>query len=63
MVKLLDTPKYSERKAAMAKLLAIGPAALVQLQRLSERKDLSVEVHERLDMLVKRWSAKEAFDR
>ncbi len=31
MVKQLDAPKYSEHKAAMAKLLALGPAALVQL--------------------------------
>jgi hypothetical protein len=46
----------------MKKLLAIGPAALVQLQRLRERKDLSPEVRERIDILVKRWSAREAFD-
>ncbi len=63
LVKQLDAARFAERDAAMKKLLAIGPAALVQLQRLSERKDLSVEVRERIDALVKKWSAKEAFDR
>jgi hypothetical protein len=62
LVKQLDAPKFADRDAAMKKLLAIGPAALVQLQRLRERKDLSLEVRERIDSLVKRWSAKEAFD-
>ncbi len=62
LVKRMDSPKFAERDAAMKKLLAIGPAALVQLQRLRERKDLSLEVRERINSLVKRWSAKEAFD-
>jgi hypothetical protein len=63
LVKQLDAAKFAERDAAMKKLLAIGPAALVQVQRLRERRDLSVEVRERIDGLVKKWSAKEAFDR
>lgn len=63
LVKQLDAAKFAERDAAMKKLQAIGPAALVQMQRLRERKDLSVEVRERIDALVKKWSAKEAFDR
>lgn len=62
LVKQMDAPKFADRDAAMKKLLAIGPAALVQLQRLRERADLSLEVRERIDNLVKRWSAKEAFD-
>ena len=48
--------------AALKKLLAIGPAALVQVQRFRERKDLSADLRERLDELVKKWSTKEAFD-
>jgi hypothetical protein len=62
LVKQLDAPKFAERDAAMKKLLAIGPAALVQLERLRERTDLPLEVRERIDTLVKKWSAKEAFD-
>jgi hypothetical protein len=62
LAKQLDASKFADRDAAMKKLLAIGPAALVQLQRLRERKELSLEVRERIDSLVKRWSAKEAFD-
>ncbi len=62
LVKQMDAPKFADRDAAFKKLLAIGPAALVQLQRLRERKDISIEVRERINTLVKRWSAKEAFD-
>jgi len=62
LVKQLDAPKFAERDAARKKLIAIGPAALVQLQRIRERKDLSTEVRERLDRLLTKWSAKEAFD-
>jgi hypothetical protein len=63
LAKQLDAASYADRESAMKKLLAIGPAALVQLQRLRERKDLSVEVRDRIDRLVKKWSAQEAFDR
>jgi hypothetical protein len=63
LVKQLDSPKFATREAALKKLTAIGPAALVQLQRLRERKDLSAEVRERLDALVKKFSAKDAFER
>jgi hypothetical protein len=63
LVKQLDARKFADRDAAMKKIVAIGPAALVQLQRLRERRDLSVEVRERIDGLVKRWNAKDAFDR
>jgi hypothetical protein len=62
LVRKLDSPIFADRDAAMRKLLAIGPAALVQLQRIRERKDLSAEVRERLDRLLMKWSAKEAFD-
>ncbi len=62
LVKQLDAPKFSDRDAARKKLLAIGPAALVQLQCLGSRKDLSVEVKERVESLIKKWSVKEAFD-
>jgi hypothetical protein len=60
LVKQLDAPKFADRDAATKKLLAIGPAALVHLQKLRGRKDLSVEVRERLDMLIKNWSVREA---
>lgn len=63
LVKQLDAPKFGDRDAAMKKLLAIGPAALVQMQRHRDHKDLSVEARERIDALVKKWSAKEAFDK
>ena len=58
----LDSPKFSIRDAAMKKLLAIGPAALVQARKALERKDLSIEVRDRLEGLAKKWNSKEAFD-
>ncbi len=63
LVKQLDSPRFAARDAALKKLQQIGPAALVQLLRIRERKDLSVEVRERLDALVKKWHTREAFDR
>jgi hypothetical protein len=57
LVKKLDSPKFADRDAATKKLLAIGPAALAQLQKLHGRNDLSVEVRERVDALIKKWSA------
>jgi hypothetical protein len=60
LVKQLDAPKFAERDAAAKKLVAIGPAALVHLQKLRTRKDLSIEVRERIDVLIKKWSAREA---
>lgn len=63
LVKQLDDAKFIVRDAALKKLFAIGPAALAQLQKLRDRKDLSVEVRERIDQLVKKWDAKEAFDK
>jgi hypothetical protein len=62
LVRQLDEPRFAERDAALKKLLAIGPAALVQLQRLQRRADLSVEVRDRIAALVKKWSAKDAFE-
>jgi hypothetical protein len=62
LVKKLDALKFADRDAAMKKLLAIGPAALVQIQRFRERPDLSAEVRDRLDSLVKKWSTKEALE-
>jgi hypothetical protein len=63
LVQKLDAAKFADRDAAMKKLLAIGPAALVQLQRIRVSTKLSAEVRERIDGLLKRWSASEAFDR
>ena len=57
------TPRSIRSVGGHGKLLAIGPAALVQVQRLRQRKDLSVEVQERLDTLVKTLECEEAFDR
>ena len=62
LVKELDSKRFGDRDAATKKLLEIGPAALVQIQRLRDRKDLSVEVRERIDVLIKKWNAKAAFD-
>jgi len=62
LVKQLDAPRFADRDAAMKKLIAIGPAAAVQVQKLRARRDLSVEVRERIDALMKKWSSKEAFD-
>jgi hypothetical protein len=61
-VKRLDSERFADREAATKKLLQFGPAALVQLQRLQKSKDLSVEVRERLDVLIKKWNAKDGFD-
>ena len=63
LVKQFDAPKFADRDAAMRKLLAIGPAAAVQMLRLRDRKDLSVEVRERIDALVRKWSSRDAFDK
>jgi hypothetical protein len=62
LVKQLDDPRFATRDAASRKMKQIGPAALVELTRIRERKDLSAEVRERLDGLIKTWSAQEAFD-
>jgi hypothetical protein len=62
LVKQFDSDKFGERDAAMKKLLTIGPAALAQMQRFRNRNELSVEVRERIDRLVKKWSSKQAFD-
>jgi hypothetical protein len=62
LVKKLDADSFAQRDATMKKLVALGPAALVELKRLQNRRGLSVEVKERIDALVKKWSAREAFD-
>jgi hypothetical protein len=62
LVKKLDSPKFAEREAATKKLIATGPAALVQLQKILQSKDLSVDVRERVETLVKKWSAQSGFD-
>jgi hypothetical protein len=62
LVKRLDSSKYAERDAATKKLLQIGPAALVQLERTRARKDLSIEVESRLDALLKKWKSRQAFE-
>jgi hypothetical protein len=62
LARQLDSQKFADRDAALKKLLAIGPAALVELQRLRERKELAIEVRERIDALIRKWNAKEAFD-
>jgi hypothetical protein len=62
LAKQLDAERFGDRDAALKNLLAIGPAALVELQRLRDRKDLSIEVRERIDALIKKWNSKEGFD-
>jgi len=62
LVRQLDSARFAVRDAAMKKLVNIGPAALVQLLRLRDRKDLSIEVRERIDILVRKWNAKDAFE-
>lgn len=63
LVQNFNSPKFVDRDNAWKRLLAIGPAALAQLQKLRQRKELSVEVRERIDTLVKKWNAVEAFDK
>jgi hypothetical protein len=63
MVKKLDAERFADREAATKKLQQVGPAALVQLQRLRNNKELSVEVRERIDVLIKKWNANDAFDK
>jgi hypothetical protein len=60
-VQLLNSPRFQVRDAAKKKLLAIGPAALVQLQRL-KKAELSTEVQRQVEALVKKWSTKEALE-
>lgn len=62
LVKQLDSVRFADRDAATKKLLQIGPAALVQLQKLRSRRDLSAEVRERMDVLIRKWNAKDGFD-
>jgi hypothetical protein len=62
LVKRFDSKRFADRDAATKKLLQIGPSALAQIQRFRDRSDLSVEVRERIDALIKKWNAKEAFD-
>ena len=62
LVKQFDSERFADRDAAMKKLLQIGPAALVQIQKLRSRRDLSPEIRERIEALVKKWNAHEGFD-
>ncbi len=62
LVKQLDSERFADRDAAMKKLFQIGPAAMVQLQKIRNRRDLSAEVRERIDRMIKKWNAKEGFD-
>lgn len=61
LVKQLDSPRFAVRDAARKKLLQIGPAALVQLQKLKQA-DLSAEVWKQVESLIKQWGAREAFE-
>jgi hypothetical protein len=62
LVKQLDSERFADRDAATRKLLEIGPAALAQIQKYRDRKGFSVELRERIDALIKKWNAKDAFD-
>lgn len=62
LLRHLDAPRYIDRAVAMKKLQAIGPAALVQMKRLRDRPELSVQVREQIDIFIKKWDSKKAFD-
>ncbi len=62
LVKHLDSPRFQVRDAATKEIRQIGSAALVHLQRIRSQKGLSLEVRERIDSLIRKWSAREAFD-
>lgn len=62
LARQLDSQRFADRDAAAKKLLQIGPAVLVQLQRIRDHKGLSAEVRERVDVLIKKWNAKSAFE-
>jgi hypothetical protein len=61
LVNKLDAPRFVDRDAAMRDLVNLGPAALVQLQRIRNKDDLSVEVRQRVETLIRKWSAKDGF--
>jgi hypothetical protein len=61
LVKQLDSPRYAVRDAAQKKLVQMGPAALVHLQRLNTAAQ-TTEVQKSIDLLLKKWSAKAAFE-
>jgi len=62
LVKQLDSPCFQVRDSATKKLQKIGSAALVELKRIRGHKELSLEVRERLDALIKKWNSADAFD-
>jgi hypothetical protein len=62
LVKQLDADEFAVREAAQKKLTAMGPAVCVHLQRL-RKGETSAEVRRRIDELLGRWDAKQAFSR
>jgi HEAT repeat protein len=62
LVKRLDDDSFAVRAAAQKDLEALGPAAAVHLARL-RKGATSAEVVRRIDELLARWEAREAFGR
>jgi len=63
LAKQLDSVKFAERDAAARKLQQIGPAAMVELMKLREQRNLSAELRDRLDSLIKRWNVRDGYEK
>jgi hypothetical protein len=61
LVKLLDSEEFTVREKAQKELEGMGRAAYVHLVRLRKSPDLPLEVRKRIDALLEKWDARQAF--
>ena len=61
LVKLLDSDEFTVREKAQKELEGMGQAAYVHLVRLRKSPDLPLEVRKRIDALLEKWDARQAF--
>ncbi len=61
LAKLLDSDEFAVREKAQKELESMGRAAYVHLVRLRKSPDLPLEVRKRIDALLEKWDARQAF--
>jgi hypothetical protein len=61
LAKLLDSDEFAVREKAQKQLEAMGRAAYVHLVRFRKSPDLPLEVRKRVDALLEKWDAGQAF--